>query len=88
MKTFLAMKAWQLFLLLVGPYFLMIVMIGGDPGSMFTVMPFAMLIFIAAYLVWFWSLGNNINRKVPIGVWFIQPRVNHLFQNDTGLTDT
>jgi len=67
MKLFLKMKAWQLFVLLFGTQFLMmpVVMVGGNPQRMFTIMPIAMLVFLAVFMGWFWSLGNNINRKVP-----------------------
>ena len=77
MKLFLDMKAWQLFALLFGSHFLMAVGIfGGEPGTMFTLVPIAMLVLVAVFMAWFWSLGTNINRKVPDNIrpdpWFFR----------------
>ena len=67
MKLFLKMKAWQLFVLLFGAHFLMMAfgMIGGDPRRMFTIMPIGMLVFLAVFMGWFWTLGIYTNRWVP-----------------------
>lgn len=67
MKLFLKMNAWQLFALLFASHFLMMAvgMVGGGPRWMFTVLPIAMLVFLAVFMAWFWSLGINLNRKVP-----------------------
>jgi hypothetical protein len=64
MNIFLKGKAWQVFLLLVVIPFgfqagLMSFMISSDanPELVFKVMPLIMLVFMAIFLLWFWSLG-------------------------------
>ena len=55
MKFFLQLRAWQLFLLLFGPL----------AALMFTATVFVEVIFIGAFLGWFWTLGTQLNKKVP-----------------------
>lgn len=35
------------------------------PELLFNVMPLIMLLFIGIYLLWFWSLGTELNKIVP-----------------------
>jgi uncharacterized membrane protein YfbV (UPF0208 family) len=72
-KIFLEWKSWQIFLLIViFPFatqsLIMKAFINSaetDPSILFTVMPLFMLIFIGIYLLWFWSLGTELNKIVP-----------------------
>ena len=71
MEFFLKIKAWQLFILLfVLPYGLQFAVMGtligtGEPALIFVLMPFVMLVFIAVFIGWFWTLGTELNKKVP-----------------------
>ncbi len=66
MKIFLKMKAWQLFLLLFGAYFTILAGTVLDfPPWVPAILPIGMLMFMAVFVAWVWSLGTNINRKVP-----------------------
>ena len=68
MKIFLKLKAWQLFTLLFGPHLLMmmaVIMTGGGPRRMVFILPLPMIVFLAVFMAWFWSLGVHINQKVP-----------------------
>lgn len=76
MKIFLEWKAWQIFLLIViFPFatqsLIMKAFINSAdvaPGLLVNVMPLIMLIFIGIYLLWFWSLGTELNKIVPEGI--------------------
>jgi hypothetical protein len=73
MQIFLKWKAWQIFLLIVVFPFatqslIMKALINSqelETGLLFNVMPLIMLIFIGIYLLWFWSLGTELNKIVP-----------------------
>ena len=76
MQIFLKWKAWQIFLLIViFPFatqsLIMEALINSadlQSGLLFKVMPLIMLIFIGIYLLWFWSLGTELNKIVPESV--------------------
>jgi hypothetical protein len=71
MKIFLRMKHWQLFLLLFGIPFIFQV-IGTlsmtflkSSTMLFMALPLVMLLYMAAFFSWFYTLGTNLNRKLP-----------------------
>ena len=76
MKIFLEWKAWQIFLLIViFPFAIQSLIMKAfinsadvAPGLLLNVMPLIMLIFIGIYLLWFWSLGTELNKIVPEGI--------------------
>jgi len=71
MKIFLKLKHWQLFGLLMG--ILLILQIAGvttiivsqDSTKMFTVFSLILILFVAVYFGWFYTLGVNLNTKLP-----------------------
>jgi hypothetical protein len=80
---FLKAKHWQLFLLTFGiPMILQFIMIGSmifnfatqtnsDPAMMFNYMkifPMIMIIFMAVFFGWFWSVAIGLQKKVPENV--------------------
>ncbi|MCF2859182.1 hypothetical protein L1286_16990 [Pseudoalteromonas sp. SMS1] len=73
MKFFLTWKSWQVFLLVVllpfGFQFLLMETLMSsseiDHEMMFNVIPLMMLVFIALYLLWFWTLGTELNKIIP-----------------------
>ena len=81
MKFFLKAKAWQIFLLMVVLPFgaqtlVMQSMFNSfetNPELIFKVMPMFMLVFLALFLYWFWSLGVGINERIPTE---IRPKSN------------
>lgn len=71
MKVFLRMKHWQLFLLLFGIPFIFQV-IGAlslsyfkNPALLFMVFPLILFLYMIAFFTWFYTLGTNLNRKLP-----------------------
>jgi len=75
MDIFLKGKAWQVFLLLVVIPFgfqagLMSFMFSSEtnPELLFKVVPLIMMVFMAVFLLWFWSLGVKINNRVPVEI--------------------
>ena len=71
MQFFLKWKSWQIFLLIVVFPFatqslIMNTLINSQElDLLFNVMPLILLIFIGIYLLWFWSLGTELNKVVP-----------------------
>ncbi|MCD4705291.1 hypothetical protein K8R66_04430 [bacterium] len=72
-KFYLLSSAGKLFLLLVivpfiGQFVLMsIVMSTRDPKLIFMIMPLIMLIFMALFISWFYTLGTGLYYKLPQG---------------------
>ncbi|WP_289056093.1 hypothetical protein [Carboxylicivirga marina] len=82
-NRFLQAKHWQIFLLTFGiPMIFQFVMMGSmmsnfttqtnpDPTTMFNYMkffPLMMVIFMAVFFGWFWSVAIGLQEKVPEGV--------------------
>ena len=82
-NKFLKAKHWQLFLLTFGiPMIFQIVMMGLmfsnfitqknlDPATMFNYMkffPFILIVFVAIFFGWFWSIAIGLQKKVPENV--------------------
>jgi len=71
MNIFLRLKHWQLFGLLIGiPFIFQIVgmttvIVSQDPTKMFTVFPLLMLLFMGVFFGWFYTMGVNLNKKLP-----------------------
>jgi hypothetical protein len=74
MKIFLTLKHWQLFLLLIGvPFIAEILLIGvtitsRDPRVVFSYFPFVMILPMGLFTAWFYSLGTNLFKRVPLTV--------------------
>ena len=74
MKVFLQMRAWQLFLVLVGAHFLMYattIAVGHSAGGsrvLLVAIATAMPVPVAIFIAWFWALGTNTNQKVLEGI--------------------
>lgn len=76
MDIFLKAKAWQIFLVLVilpfGTQMLvmqsLISSFETNPELIFMIMPIVMLAFLALFLLWFWSLGVGINKRIPVEI--------------------
>jgi hypothetical protein len=75
MKFFLRLKHWQLFLVFVGiPLvfeFLIILAIfkfPQDPVRIFRLVPAIMLLVMALYFSWFYTLGTSLYKKLPPSV--------------------
>jgi hypothetical protein len=71
MNIFLRMKHWQLFILLFGiPLtFQAIGMVSiaffKDPAMFFIIFPLILFLYMAGFFSWFYTLGTNLNRKLP-----------------------
>ena len=71
MNIFLRLKHWQLFGLLIGIPFvfqivgMMAIIVSQDPTMMFTVFPLIMILFMGVFFGWFYTLGINLNKKLP-----------------------
>lgn len=67
MNLFLKMKAWQLFVLLFGSIFLVMALgtIVDDPRWIIIIVMGWMLIFMAVFTGWVWTIGAYANRWVP-----------------------
>jgi hypothetical protein len=74
MKIFLTLKHWQLFILLVGvPFIAEILLIGSvvatrDPSIPFYFFPVIMFLSIVPFSAWFYSLGTNLFKRLPLAV--------------------
>jgi hypothetical protein len=76
MKILLKIKHWQLFLILFGlPFGFQIIfissMIGGHSDFLFNYFiffPFLMVLYIAIFFGWFWSIAVGLQYKVPADV--------------------
>ncbi len=74
MKKLLRLKHWQLFLLLVGiPVILEFVFFGAmmvleNPAILIFIFPIIMVLFMAVYFGWFYTLGMNLYKKLPASV--------------------
>ncbi|MBA7510738.1 hypothetical protein ES705_02725 [subsurface metagenome] len=65
MKFLLKMKAWQIFLILVGvPYVLPIIMMSVAKISSVYFNAAIIILFVGLYVGWLWTLGVNLNKKV------------------------
>jgi hypothetical protein len=71
MKIFLRMKHWQLFsLLFVIPLIFQVIGIVSmsflkSPTILFMAFPTILLLYMFAFFSWFYTLGTNLNRKLP-----------------------
>lgn len=71
MKIFLRMKHWQLFSLLFGiPFIFQVIGTTSiayfkNPTILFMAFPTIMFLYMAAFFSWFYTLGTNLNRKLP-----------------------
>lgn len=71
-KVFLRAKHWQLFILMVGLPFLfqivtiIYVVVTDDPLFAISTFPIFMLIYIAIFFGWFWSIGVGLHRFLPV----------------------
>ena len=73
MHFFLEWKSWKIFLfIIVIPFGVQSLLMNTLVSSteinnevVFTVMPLVMLVFMAVYLMWFWTLGVELNKMVP-----------------------
>jgi hypothetical protein len=71
MKIFLRMKHWQLFILLFGIPFtfqgigMVSIAFFKDPAMLFLVFPLILLLYMAGFFSWFYTLGTNLNRRLP-----------------------
>ena len=73
MDIFLKAKAWQIFLVIaVLPFGLHTLVMQSlmssseiTPENIFKIIPVIMLVFLALFLLWFWSIGVGINRRIP-----------------------
>ncbi len=73
MDIFLKAKAWQVFLLIVAVPFgvqfslmgFLVSSIQTNPELAFKIMPIIMLLFMAIFLLWLWSLGVGLNKHIP-----------------------
>jgi len=80
MDFFLKAKAWQIFLLIVVVPFgfqstIMVSIISSietNPELIFKVMPLLTIVFMGVFLLWFWSLGVGLNKRLPEE---IQPKI-------------
>jgi hypothetical protein len=74
MKLFLTLKHWQLFILLVGvPFIAEILLMGvviasSDPRIAFYFFPLIMILSVGPFTAWFYSLGTNLFKRVPLTV--------------------
>jgi hypothetical protein len=74
MKIFLTLKHWQLFILLVGvPFIAEILLIGSviatrDAAIPFYFFPVIMILSVVPFSAWFYSLGTNLFKRVPLTV--------------------
>jgi hypothetical protein len=74
MKLFLTLKHWQLFLVLCGlPFFFEFIVISlaishRDPAFYLSLYSLVAIFSIALFLTWFYSLGTNLAKKLPITV--------------------
>jgi hypothetical protein len=72
MTKFLILKHWQLFGLLIGiPMLIQFITIGlvitsNDPTIMFYFFPIMMILLIGLFFGWFYSLGTNLHKKLPL----------------------
>jgi hypothetical protein len=72
MIKFLTLKHWQLFGLLIGiPMIFQFITIGTvisskNPTTMFYFFPIMMILFIGLFFGWFYSLGTNLYKKLPV----------------------
>jgi len=72
MTIFLRLKHWQLFLLLFGiPIIFQFVIMGSvifsnNPNTMLTAFPLMMFLIVAIFFGWFYALGTNLHKKLPI----------------------
>ncbi len=71
-EKFLKAKHWQIFLMAFGlPFFLQFIILiftGNDIGIMTKLSPFIMMIFIASFFGWFWSIAIGLQNKIPSGI--------------------
>ena len=71
MTTFLTLKHWQLFGLLIGlPIVFQFITIGSmissnDPTIMFNFLPIVMILYFGLFFGWFYALGTNLHKKLP-----------------------
>ena len=74
MNTFLRLKHWQLFSLLIGvPIVMQAIVVssvfaGKEPSSMLIVFPLMMIVVIGLFCGWFYSLGTSLHKKLPSSV--------------------
>jgi hypothetical protein len=74
MKIFLTLKHWQLFIILVGVPFIAEILLMGmviasrDPGVAFYFLPVIMILSVGPFTAWFYSLGTNLFKRVPLTV--------------------
>jgi hypothetical protein len=74
MKIFLTLKHWQLFILLVGvPFTAEILLMGAvvasrDPRVAFYLFPILLILSLGSFSAWFYSLGTNLFKRVPLTV--------------------
>src|SRR6266436_5210608 len=74
MKIFLTLKHWQLFIVLVGvPFIAEILLMGvviasSDPRIVFYFFPLIMILSVGPFTAWFYSLGTNLFKRVPLTV--------------------
>jgi hypothetical protein len=72
MTIFLRLKHWQLFLLLIGiPFIFQFVIMGSvifsnNSNIMLTAFPIMMFLIVAIFFGWFYALGTNLYKKLPI----------------------
>ena len=72
-EKFLKAKHWQIFILTFGlPFILQLILmpmsIENNPGTMIKYMPLIMIVFIAGFLGWLWSVSIGLQAKVPADV--------------------
>ena len=71
MTTFLKLKHWQLFGLLIGiPLVFQSVTIGSMMSSngftdSFLLFPIMMILFVTLFFSWFYAIGTNLHKKLP-----------------------
>src|ERR1700761_3997887 len=74
MNKLLTLKHWQLFLLMIGlPMILEFSLTGYAISSrnlraIFAGFPIIMIIFLVPFLSWFYSLGTNLFKRLPVTV--------------------
>jgi len=74
MERFLKAKHWQIFLVTIGlPFILQIIIMPvsiftGNPMLLFKLMPVIMVVFMAGFFGWFWSIAIGLQTKIPANV--------------------
>jgi len=74
MTKFLTLKHWQLFGLLMGlPIIIEFIFMGSvissnNPTIIFKAFPVIMILFMGLFFGWFYSLGTNLHKKLPMTV--------------------